>query len=127
MQLNVLFPSYPSGVNWGWGARLGAIRRSVSNKNSSYTFSMTLRSVFIDIFIWTAFSFYFIRVIQGDYGRKYPLYFQFTVSYWCPGRINRKSEVGPSVTESSWIPLEAVPMALKEHDTQVCIITNFLS
>jgi len=98
--------------------QVGLLRETLnfSDSASKYTFSMTLRSLFIDIFIWTGFSFYFIRVIQGDYGRKYPWYFPFTVSYWCPGRSKRKSEVGPSVTESSSIPVEAVPMALKEQE-----------
>ena len=87
-----------------------------SDSASKYTFAMTLRSLFIDIFIWTGLSFYFIRVIQGDYGRKYPWYFPFTVSYWCPGRSKRRAEIGPNDSDSASIPVEAVPMALKEQE-----------
>ncbi len=83
---------------------------------SKYTFSMTLRSLFIDIFIWTGFSFYFIRVIQWDYGRRYPWFFPFSISYWCPGRTKRTAEISHSVTDSSSILVEAVPVALKEQE-----------
>jgi ATP-binding cassette subfamily A (ABC1) protein 3 len=85
-----------------------------SDSASNYTFSKSLGMLFIDIFIWAGFSFYFIRVIQGNYGRRYPWYFLFTRSYWCP--VRQKSQIIPIDSNSLPIPKEEVPLALKEQE-----------
>lgn len=90
---------------------------------SGYSFQDTLRILIIDSILWGILSWYLNRVIRPDYGAALPLYFPFTLNYWCPGyqRDNASSSednMYASVEEkvaASGIPYEPVSDALKRQ------------
>lgn len=82
---------------------------------SGYTFNDALGSLFIDSFLWGVVTFYLNRVIRPDYGQALPLWFPFSLSYWCPGRARAHQEDEGIPDEPEGIPLEPVGAALQRQ------------
>jgi len=56
----------------------------LAESRSGYSFQDTLGILIIDILLWSGFTWYLNRVIKPDYGQALPLWFPFTIQYWCP-------------------------------------------
>lgn len=94
------------------------------------TYNMVIGWLTRDICLFALFTWYFNRVIKGEYGRANPLYFPFTRSYWCPGSAKEKpTDEGASNLRSSMessARIEPVTDALKaqEKDNKCVSIKN---
>lgn len=90
-----------------------------SELESGYTFRQALNSLFADIIIWGILSWYLNRVIRPDYGQAQPLYFPFTASYWCPGRVSspENDELDGNEADEQ-VPIEPVGEAFKRQSAE---------
>mmetsp|Transcript_24374 Transcript_24374/g.37578 ORF Transcript_24374/g.37578 Transcript_24374/m.37578 type:complete len:1959 (-) Transcript_24374:259-6135(-) len=95
------------------------------------TYNMVLGWLIRDIILMALFTWYFNRVVKGEYGRANPMHFPFTRSYWCPGsakdtNANGEGESNESSTEASGVHIEPVADALKaqEKDNKCVSIKN---
>jgi ATP-binding cassette subfamily A (ABC1) protein 3 len=96
---------------------LNADTNSSTDSPSGYTFNNTLQSLIFDCVLWGVLSWYFNRVIQGDFGQALPWYFPFTSSYWCPGRAKAhpQDDTIAEVVYDEGLAVEPVPDAVKEQ------------
>lgn len=90
-----------------------------SELESGYSFSQALNSLFADAILWGILSWYLNRVVRPDYGQALPMYFPFTVAYWCPGRASSHEHEHLDGTEAvEHVPLEPVGDALKRQSAE---------
>jgi ATP-binding cassette subfamily A (ABC1) protein 3 len=99
---------------------VGLSRSSISETDSpsGYSFSNTLSNLILDMIFWGVLSWYSNRVSRGDYGRALPIYFPFTLSYWCPGRVAAPPRDDSEIEYPADVPVEPVSSSLKEQGTQ---------
>ena len=86
---------------------------SSSDFPSGYTFISSLSMLAFDSILWGCLSFYFNRVLVGDYGTALSWHFPFTRQYWCP-----KAHTEVDTTTSSGnadVPFEAISEAMKKY------------
>lgn len=74
-----------------------------------------MSSFLFDALFWGILSWYSNRVARAEYGRPLSWYFPFTLSYWCPGRIQGPMEEESKVKYAPDIPVEPVSGAMKEQ------------
>lgn len=81
---------------------------------SGYTFASSLIMLLFDSIMWGGFTWYFNRILVGDYGTPLALNFPFSRQYWCP----RKSleEVTGESPNAGHIPIEPISEGLKRHN-----------
>ena len=86
---------------------------------SGYTFLNTLINLAVDCVFWGLLGWYANRVVPSEFGQPLPLYFPFTLSYWCPGRV--QSHVLEDSSEESndeGVLIEEVSKTLKDQRKQ---------
>jgi ATP-binding cassette, subfamily A (ABC1), member 3 len=98
------------------GDKVGLTVDSVdfAENKSGYSFRHTLTMLMFDCLFWGAFTFYFNRVIQPDYGQALPWYFPFSPAYLGSGPASgpvSDTHVADEVAKSG-IPYEHVGEAL---------------
>jgi len=93
---------------------VGLSRSSIGETDSpsGYSFLNTLTNLVIDMIFWGVLSWYANRV------RSLPIYFPFTLSYWCPGRVATPPRDDSEISYPVDVPVEPVSSALMDQGTQ---------
>ena len=98
------------------GAGLSVDAMTTTDYASGYTFANILRYLIFDSIIWGIFVWYLNRVIPPAYGQALPFYFPFTVSYWCPSRSHKGTDLtSAEAPMDTTIPVEPVSDALRRQ------------
>lgn len=66
-----------------------------------------------DSILWGCLSWYFNRILRGDWGTALPWYFPFTRQYWFPKKDTRTVTSG-NVYEDN-VPVEAISETMKKQ------------
>jgi ABC-type multidrug transport system fused ATPase/permease subunit len=96
-------------------AQVGATSTTIGSTDSpsGYTFSTSLRCLFVATVLWGIVSWYLNRIVRSDFGQPLPWNFPFSLNYWCPGRFARTvSHEDDHTAESYDVPVEEVGDAL---------------
>lgn len=93
---------------------VGLSRSSIGETDSpsGYSFLNTLTNLVIDMIFWGVLSWYANRV------RSLPIYFPFTLSYWCPGRVATPPRDDSEISYPVDVPVEPVSSALMDQGNQ---------
>eukprot|EP00529_Nitzschia_sp_RCC80_P002451 CAMPEP_0113451218 /NCGR_PEP_ID=MMETSP0014_2-20120614/6226_1 /TAXON_ID=2857 /ORGANISM="Nitzschia sp." /LENGTH=1987 /DNA_ID=CAMNT_0000342569 /DNA_START=1298 /DNA_END=7261 /DNA_ORIENTATION=- /assembly_acc=CAM_ASM_000159 len=100
------------------GVGLTVNTAGTSDHPSGYAASNSISLLILDSILYGVLTWYLNRVIRPDYGQALPLYFPFTLSYWCPST----SKSGAASTETDEdanpeIPIEPVSDRLRAQST----------
>ncbi len=86
---------------------------SSSDFPSGYTFIASLFMLAFDSILWGCLSWYFNRILRGDWGTALPWYFPFTRHYWLPNK-----DIGNVVSNTVYddkVPVEAISETMKKQ------------
>lgn len=99
------------------GAGVNSNTINQTDSSSGYTFGTALGSLVFDSIFWGIMTWYLNRVIRPDYGQALPLYFPFTVGYWCPSRAVSSSDNGnnEAFENPEEVPVEPVSDAMRRQ------------
>mmetsp|Transcript_28196 Transcript_28196/g.58760 ORF Transcript_28196/g.58760 Transcript_28196/m.58760 type:complete len:1961 (+) Transcript_28196:86-5968(+) len=86
---------------------------SSSDFPSGYTFIASLSMLAFDSILWGCLSWYFNRILRGDWGTTLPWYFPFTRQYWFPKQDTRTVTSGYVYDDN--VPVEAISETMKKQ------------